>query len=107
AAQIAFGFEHSYRSRYALWGSHGRIGVERAFTPPGQLQPPVHLEGQDRRTELALAADHQILNAVRSFAERVRTGAHGPVDEDATLRQACLVETVRGVARVTGECADA
>lgn len=102
AVQVAFGFEHYYRCTYALWGSAGRIRVDRAFTPPEQLKPPVRVEHQDRVTELAMPADHQVHNALRAFVDQVRSGVNGPVDEHATLRQARLVEAVRDMARVTG-----
>lgn len=101
SVQIAFGFEHSYRCTYALWGSTGRISVDRAFTPPDQLKPPVRVERQDRVTELAMPADHQVHNALQAFVEQVRFGLPGPVEEEATLRQARLLESVRKTARVT------
>ncbi|MFE5865847.1 Gfo/Idh/MocA family protein [Streptomyces virginiae] len=99
AAQVSFGFDHAYRSHYALWGRAGRVTVERAFTPPEQLKPPVRIAQQDRVTELAVAADHQVRGAVRAFAAAVRSGAEGPLDEEITLRQARLVDEVRGRAR--------
>ncbi|MGY4896060.1 Gfo/Idh/MocA family protein [Micromonospora aurantiaca (nom. illeg.)] len=102
AVQLAFGFDHSYRCEYALWGSTGRIAVDRAFTPPDQLKPPVRVERQDQATELAMPADPQVRNAVRAFVQAVRSGVDGPIEERATLRQAQLVEAVRDVARVTG-----
>lgn len=39
AAHLTFGMEHSYRSQYALWGSHGRISVRWAYTPPPTHSP--------------------------------------------------------------------
>ncbi|WP_006346928.1 MULTISPECIES: Gfo/Idh/MocA family oxidoreductase [Streptomyces] len=100
AAQLEFGFRHSYRSRYALWGSEGRLSVERAYTPPEQLKPVVRLQQQDRLTELAMPADHQVRNALAAFAAAVLAGRNGPVGEDASLLQARLVEDVRKVARI-------
>ncbi|MFG2760527.1 Gfo/Idh/MocA family protein [Streptomyces wuyuanensis] len=99
AAQLSFGFDHAYRSHYALWGSRGRVTVERAFTPPEQLEPPVRIRQQGRSTELLVAADHQVRNAVRAFAGAIRSGARGPLDQETTLRQARLVEDVRLRAR--------
>ncbi|MFB6555109.1 Gfo/Idh/MocA family protein [Streptomyces sp. NPDC056405] len=100
AAQLEFGFRHSYRSRYALWGGEGRLSVERAYTPPEQLKPVVRLQQQDRLTELAMPADHQVRNALAAFTAAVLAGRDGPVGEDESLLQARLVEDVRKVARV-------
>ncbi|OUD04977.1 Gfo/Idh/MocA family protein [Streptomyces swartbergensis] len=99
AAHLAFGFDHAYRSHYALWGRAGRITVERAFTPPEHLRPPVLIHQQDRYTELTLTADHQVRGAVRAFTAAIRSGAEGPLHEETTLRQAQLVEEVRLRAR--------
>ncbi|QEU96275.1 Gfo/Idh/MocA family protein [Streptomyces kanamyceticus] len=99
AAQVSFGFDHSYRAHYALWGTRGRLTVERAFTPPEQLRPPVRIQQQDRVTELTLAPDHQVRNSVRAFAEAVVSGPLGPAEEELTLRQARLVEDIRLKAR--------
>ncbi|MFE0271542.1 hypothetical protein ACFWZY_05270 [Streptomyces sp. NPDC058992] len=100
AAQLEFGFRHAYRSRYALWGRRGRISVERAYTPPEQLKPVVRVQQQDRLTELAMAADHQVRNALAAFTAAVLAGGNGPVGEAESLLQAQLVEGVRKVARV-------
>lgn len=100
AAQLEFGFRHSYRSRYALWGRSGRISVERAYTPPEQLKPVVRVQQQDRLTELAMPADHQVRNALAAFTAAVLAGGDGPVGEAESLLQARLVDDVRKVARV-------
>ncbi|MFL4953356.1 Gfo/Idh/MocA family protein [Streptomyces sp. MMS24-I31] len=100
SAQLDFGFQHSYRCSYALWGSRGRISVDRAFTPPEQIKPLVRVQQQDRYTELAVAADHQVRNALGAFVDAVLSGAGGPLAEDETLLQARLVSDVRGAAKV-------
>ncbi|MFE7076869.1 Gfo/Idh/MocA family protein [Streptomyces sp. NPDC057620] len=99
-AQLDFGFQHSYRSAYALWGSRGRISVPRAFTPPREHRPVVRLEQQDRTTEVTLAADHQVGNALDAFAVAALSGTGRAALGDALLRQALLVEQVRKAARV-------
>ncbi|EDY42550.2 oxidoreductase family, NAD-binding Rossmann fold protein, partial [Streptomyces sp. SPB074] len=73
-AQLDFGFQHSYRSTYALWGSGGRLSVPRAFTPPREHRPVVRIEQQDRLTELTLPADHQVGNALDAFAAAALRG---------------------------------
>ncbi|MER6165449.1 Gfo/Idh/MocA family protein [Streptomyces violaceorubidus] len=99
-AQLDFGFQHSYRSTYALWGSRGRLSVPRAFTPPREHRPVVRIEQQDRLTELTLPADHQVGNALDAFAKAALSGTDRPGLRDALLRQALLVEQVRKAARV-------
>ncbi|MFI1443900.1 Gfo/Idh/MocA family protein [Streptomyces fructofermentans] len=99
-AQLDFGFQHSYRSVYALWGSRGRLTVPRAFTPPREHRPVVSVEQQDRLTEVTLPADHQVGNALDAFAGAALSGTGRAALGEALLRQALLVEQVRKAARV-------
>jgi NDP-hexose-3-ketoreductase len=98
--QLDFGFEHAYRSRYALWGGAGRISVLRAFTPPDQLRPVVRLEQQDRLTELSLPPTDQVANSMTAFADAVLSDSTRLSLGEAQLRQAALLERIRQVATI-------
>lgn len=99
-AELSFGFEHSYRCRYELWGSTGHLRLERAFTPGPAWQPMIRIESQDHAEELVLPADHQFRNLAEAFSRAVRgSGDFGP-QAAAMLRQAELVDEVR--ARAVG-----
>ena len=98
-----FGFQHTYGSRYAVWGSTGRLSLDRAFTPPAAWSPVLRIEEQDHVEELTLSADHQFENSVRSFAEAVLAGrdAQRPLEAEhcaGTVRTAELVDDVRRLA---------
>jgi dTDP-3,4-didehydro-2,6-dideoxy-alpha-D-glucose 3-reductase len=99
SVQLDFGFQHAYRSTYALWGSRGRIEAQWAFTPPEHHKPIVRIEHQDRGTELALPADHQVRNAIDAFVTAVLSGA-GPPHQETLIRQALLVEQLRKTAKI-------
>ncbi|SOD59563.1 NDP-hexose-3-ketoreductase [Streptomyces zhaozhouensis] len=96
-AQLTFGFEHSYRSSYELWGSQGRLTLERAFTPPQDWRPVLHMRWQDRAEDLTLSPCHQFLAAIDAFAAAVRVP--DPQQEREHLRTAVrgaeLVDAVR------------
>ncbi|MFE3387105.1 Gfo/Idh/MocA family protein [Streptomyces anulatus] len=91
ALQLGYGLDHTYRSTYTLWGSTGRITVDRAFTPPADHQPVIQLERAGVLTRLTLPADDQAGNAVTAFAHAVRTRAR-PAPE--IQRQAELLEAI-------------
>ncbi|MFD7506313.1 Gfo/Idh/MocA family protein [Streptomyces sp. NPDC059850] len=95
SAQLSFGLDHGYRSAYELWGSLGRITVERAFTPPADHQPRVRIERQGSVEELALPADDQVAATVRAFAAAVRGES---VPDPLSLRQAWLLDELRACA---------
>lgn len=71
-AQITFGMEHGYRSAYELWGSAGRIIVERAYAPPSSEPPVIRIELADGTEDLILKPDDQVRNAVHAFARAIR-----------------------------------
>ncbi|TDC67384.1 Gfo/Idh/MocA family oxidoreductase [Micromonospora sp. KC207] len=98
-AQIAFGFEHSYRCEYQLWGSAGRIVVDRAYTPPPAWHPVVRVERQDETRELTFPAEDQFVNTMREFVRAVTAGQ--PAEEVTAIRaRARLLDEVRDRARV-------
>lgn len=94
-AELSFGFEHSYRCRYELWGSTGHLRLERAFTPGPAWQPVIRIESQDHAEELFLPPDHQFRNLAEAFSRAVRGGADFTSRAAAMLRQAELVDEVR------------
>lgn len=98
-AELGFGFEHGYRSMYAVWGSEGRLWLERAFTPPVSHQPVLRIEGRGRYEELSLATDDQFAQQVRTFARAVREGGDRRPYEDTLLRHATLVDSIRAAGR--------
>jgi dTDP-3,4-didehydro-2,6-dideoxy-alpha-D-glucose 3-reductase len=71
-AQVVFGMEHAYRAGYELWGSGGRIRVERAYAPPADHCPVVRVERPQGVEELVLPPADQYLAAVRAFSDAVR-----------------------------------
>ena len=100
-ADLEFGFQHSYRSRYALWGDAGHLSLERAFTPPAEHRPLLRLEEQDHAEEFVLDASHQFRDSLASFAGAVRDG-RTPEIERSWLRgareTARLVEAIQQTA---------
>ncbi|MFE5207662.1 Gfo/Idh/MocA family protein [Streptomyces sp. NPDC056600] len=99
SAQLAFGMEHSYRSCYALWGSAGRIQVDRAFTPPAGHRPVVRVERPDGIEELTLEPYDQCAATVRRFAEAARGRRPAGAAAADALSLAKLVDSVRRVAQ--------
>jgi NDP-hexose-3-ketoreductase len=98
-AQLSYGFTHGYRAAYELWGSRGRIVLERAFTPPDTLAPVVRVERQNRVEELTLPADSQFGNAVRAFVGAVADRTTEPGAAAGSLQRAALLDAVRNFPR--------
>ncbi|QKW21688.1 Gfo/Idh/MocA family oxidoreductase [Kitasatospora sp. NA04385] len=96
SAQLAFGMEHAYRSSYELWGSTGRIRVERAFTPPADQAPTVLLERGGESERIALEPADQVDAALAAFAAAV--AARDTAADPLIRRQAELLREVREAA---------
>jgi NDP-hexose-3-ketoreductase len=97
-AQVSFGFAHAYRNTYALWGSRGRLTVDRVYSMPGTLRPVVRIERQDRTEELTLDAFDQFDGSTSAFVRAVREARRG--DPWAVLEQARVVDAIRDRATV-------
>ncbi|RSM81693.1 gfo/Idh/MocA family oxidoreductase [Kibdelosporangium aridum] len=101
-ADLSFGFHHAYRCCYSLWGDHGKLTLDRAFTPPPAWQPVIRIESQDRAEELTLPADHQFKNISEFFARSILRDADYTSQAEAITHQAQLVDQVRSKAvRIT------
>ncbi|WP_037647238.1 Gfo/Idh/MocA family protein [Streptomyces flavidovirens] len=94
-AQLAFGMDHGYRSSYELWGSAGRITLERAFTPPPDHRPVIRLKRGGRAEEIVLEPADQVSRTVRAFAAACRAGLAGAPDAQACMEQAELLDGIR------------
>ncbi|MER5494704.1 Gfo/Idh/MocA family oxidoreductase [Streptomyces sp. NPDC002490] len=90
--QLTFGLDHGYRSAYEIWGSRGRITVERAFTPPADHQPLIRVECPGGVEEISLHPEDQVAATLRAFAAAVHDGA---VPDPVCLRQAELLHELR------------
>ncbi|GAA2062669.1 Gfo/Idh/MocA family oxidoreductase [Streptomyces cheonanensis] len=93
-AHLTFGMEHAYLSRYELCGSHGRITVDRAFTPPADAVPVIGLHRPEGSQEIPLDRADQVAATVAAFVAAVRSGSAPGTD---ALRQASLLAEVRRV----------
>ncbi|MFE9135507.1 Gfo/Idh/MocA family protein [Streptomyces sp. NPDC007355] len=96
SAQLAFGFEHYYTSRYEVLGSAGRITVEPAFTPLPDHAPVIRWERNGGVELIRLRPDDQCANALRAFAEAVRRKDTAP--DPGLVEQARLLDRVREAA---------
>ncbi|GHH78966.1 oxidoreductase [Streptomyces sulfonofaciens] len=98
-AELSFSFQSAYRSTYAIWGSEGRISLQRAYTPPADLRPTLRITRQSGTEERSLPADDQFANLVRAFAHAVRDAAGFAAHGTTLLRHMALVEEIRNRAR--------
>lgn len=93
-AQCAFGMGYAYQCTLELWGSAGRIVLDRAFTAHPDVRPALLLERDGGAERRELAPDDHFANLVREFARAVREGDHAGHRADL-VEQARLLEASR------------
>lgn len=98
AGQLSYGVEHAYRSGYELWGSRGRLRLERAFSTPDEYTPVLKVERDGRQEEIALSPDRHFTNTAGVFARAVIEAQDFAPHGDAILGHARLVDEVERTA---------
>lgn len=93
-AQITFGFEHDYRSAYTVWGTLGRLMLERPYSTPDTLSQVLRTTRQGRTEEIELPADAPFRNALSDFARVARIGAVPEQEVRRSIRRAELVDEI-------------
>jgi len=96
---LSFGFEHAYQSTYTLWGSLGELTADRAFTPPPDLRPALHVTRMDLHKELTVPPGNQFARICEQFARSVLDGHGFDQAYIDIVRQATLVDAVREIAQ--------
>lgn len=98
SAELSFGFGLAYQSSYSIWGSAGRITLDRAFTTPATLSPQVRLERPNTVEVTTLPPDDQFANLLRAFAASVRDASRPASHGEGLIRQAALIDGIRDAA---------
>lgn len=99
-AQLTFGFEYAYRCDYILWGSEGRIVVDRAYTPPATRRPVIQLEREHEERELILPPEDQFANTLRAFVRAIAAGGQPAAETVEICARARLIDEIRVRARL-------
>jgi dTDP-3,4-didehydro-2,6-dideoxy-alpha-D-glucose 3-reductase len=97
-AHCSFGFVHSYRSTYDIWGSQGRLVLDWAFTPSRDARPVLRLQQKDRETRYVAAASDQFVGVITAFFDAMRDPQSHPAHHSALVRQADLLAQIRSTA---------
>jgi len=70
-AQVAFGFDHSYRCGIEIWGSQGVLKTSRTFTAGPSVVPMVEIDSIRGRQSITLPIGNHFVNLVEEFVRRV------------------------------------
>jgi dTDP-3,4-didehydro-2,6-dideoxy-alpha-D-glucose 3-reductase len=93
-AQIGFGFEHHYQCALELWGSKGRISMERIFTANPTVTPKIRVEDAGGVLELVAESDNHFVKCVSAFAADILEET-APDHGAELLNQARLLDQIK------------
>jgi NDP-hexose-3-ketoreductase len=97
-SEVAFGFDNFYQCNYELWGSKGKIIVQRAFTPGVEFKPTVSLEQQGDVIHYEIGAENHFVSILNEFKRCViENDFESKYDE--ILNQSRLLQELKDKAR--------
>lgn len=91
-SQVAFGFDNFYQNNIELWGSKGKMTIERAFTAGSGYTPKVIIETQNNKTEITLPADNHFEKLLKKFAECIVTDQYDYLFEQIICQSTLLTQ---------------
>ena len=93
-AHIQFGFDNFYQCKYEIWGSTGKVTLERAYTIPPYMIPVVHLEKQGYKKIFTLKPENHFIKILKEFYKAVITKKFDKHRDDL-LVQAKLLDEIK------------
>ena len=93
-SHLSFGFDNFYQNNIELWGSKGKMTIDRAFTSSPGIMPKVIIETQNNKSEYTLAADNHFQKILIKFAECIASNQYEYLF-DQILCQSSLLSQIR------------
>jgi len=93
-AQIAFSFDNYYQCNIELWGTNGKLTMERSFTAGPGIRPRVVIESQDERKEYTLPAANHFSLLLSSMTHYLDKGDWSG-ETETILEQARLIDDIK------------
>ena len=73
-ASLSFGFDNYYQCNYVIWGSKGKITVQRAFTPKPMEETYLILETIEGSQQITMESDNHFMKAFIEFYKTITDG---------------------------------
>ena len=97
-AQLAFGFDNSYRCGVDIWGSKARINTNRLFTARPDFEPTYIIESAMGNRTVTLAPDDHFSKMLQYFSRLYNDSSMRETENQRTKDQARLLFEVQDFA---------
>lgn len=94
SAHISFGFDNFYQCNYEIWGSKGKLTVNRAFTPKPDQEPELIIETQEGIKKIYAPSDNHFKNALKEFSLIVNGIKSKELHYEDILRQSLSLDKI-------------
>ncbi len=95
-AQVSFGMDNGYRCELEVWGSRGILRTGRILTAPDGFVPTAEITDGEGTETVSLSPDDTFGKSIERFCECVRDKAAREENYRTIMRQAHLVEEMKG-----------
>ncbi len=96
-AQVSFGMDNSYKCDLEVWGSKGTLSTGRILTAPAGFEPVAEIKTADGRETISLPADDTFKKSIIHFCKCVNDNDVRKENYKMIVKQAELVDKVKGV----------
>ncbi len=91
-SQLSFGFDNFYQNNIEIWGTKGKITMNRAYTAGPGFMPSVLVESQGIKTEYTLPSDNHFIKSIEHFAQAITNSDNS--EHRKIINQARLINQV-------------
>jgi hypothetical protein len=93
-SQLAFGFDNFYQNNIELWGTKGKLIMDRAFTSGPGYSPKIIIENQNEKHEYILPPDNHFVKILNLFHEAI-SSKNFSIQYNQIISQSRLLDQVR------------
>lgn len=95
-SQLAFGFDNFYQNNIELWGTKGKIIIDRAFTAGPDYSPVITIQNQNETHTYQLNRDNHFIKILDKFHESISSGNYN-FQFSQILSQSRLISEARNL----------
>jgi predicted dehydrogenase len=96
---VSFGFDNYYQCNYEIWGTKGKILVQKAFTPRADDEPSIILEQNNIFKEIKAPKCNQFIEAIKKFYNLIFTPLSRENEFKDILAQSETLENIQLLSR--------
>jgi len=93
--QIGYGMDCGYQCNLEVWGSKGRLFVDRVFTAPPEFKPVLNVICGNETRNVDVEPDNHFTHSIEAFVNEVHSTDAREKMYDSIVLQAKLVESVK------------